>query len=310
MIANLTIFTIGLFLLYYGGHFLVDGSSALAKKWNVRPFVIGTVIIGFGTSAPEAFVSVIAQLKGSSDLSLGNILGSSIANIGLVLGLAALINPIRIQDKLARWEYPFLFAVTVLLTVLALGSQFNVWHGMAFLFLFVVFIVWSFVTGIDPVKVMPLEPQKQKSGLILFKLIGGLAALVWGAELLVRSGIYFANFFGMSELVIGTLLIAVGTSLPEMAATCIAQSKGETGLALGNIFGSNIFNLLLVSGLSLLIRPMPIDFASRGILLPTLLLVTLILFPIMKTSQLFGRRIGFAFVAGYFVFAIFFAFIA
>jgi len=304
MIISLAFLLIGSALLYYGGDLLVNGSSSLARKFKIRPFVIGAVIVGFGTSAPEAFVSVIAQVKGSSGLSFGNIVGSSIANIGLILGLVAVIQPIAVDRQIVKWEYPFLFGVTVVMVSLSFGSTLLSWHAIVFLSLFVVFLVWSIWRG----STSGAEAGQSESGSVwplALKIVIGIVLLVGGSELLVRGGVAIARSLGISELIIGTTMIAVGTSLPELAASCVAALKKEGGLALGNIMGSNVFNLLFVSGLALLVRPIPVDVDSHRILLPGLIIFTMLLFPALKSGRHVGRVAGGVLIASYALFMVF-----
>jgi len=303
MILNLFYFVLGLTLLYYGGDWLVNGSSAVARKFHIRPFVIGAVIVGFGTSAPEAFVSVTAQWKGSSGLSFGNIVGSSIANIGLILALVAVIRPISIDQKIVKWEYPLLAFVTFVLVALASGSVLLQWYAWVFLALFAVFLWWSISRGgADGPRVS--AGREHAAPFLALQIVVGIVGLIGGSELLVRSGTVIARHFGISELIIGTTLIAVGTSLPELAASCIAAAKREGGLAVGNIMGSNVFNLLFVSGLALLIRPIPVTAQSHYFLLPALVVFTALLFPILKSRRDMGRKSGFALIAAYTLFMV------
>ena len=299
---------LGIAFLYFGGGTLVDGSCALARRYHIRPFVIGAVVIGFGTSAPEAFVSVVAQWKGSSDIAFGNFVGSSITNMGLILGIAALLAPIAVERRSAVWEYSYLVFVSLLMAVFASGSELSRMHAWVFLGLFALFLWWSLKHGASDLNrdaARETGVQAMAPWLIAAKVAGGLIALLAGSELLVRSGVAIARQYGMSELAIGSSLIAVGTSLPELAASSIAAVKRQGGIAFGNVVGSNLFNLLLIPALALLIRPIPIGAESHRVLVPALVVLTLLAVPFLVKRNHLGRAAGVVFLAAYGVFLVF-----
>jgi len=305
VILDLVYFIAGIVLLYYGGDWLVDGASDLGRKCHLRPFVIGALVIGFGTSAPEAFVSVTAQWKGASGLSLGNIVGSSIANIGLILGVVALIHPIQVEPVVIKREYPFLAVVTVILFAFCLRDTLTQNTAWVLLGLFLIFLIWSLKRGKKEEK---QEEEMETAALwsVWLKIIFGIVALVIGSELLVRSAVVFARHFGISELIIGTTVVAVGTSLPELAAASVAAARKEGSLALGNIIGSNIFNLLFVSGLALTVRPIPIDAEAHRLLLPALLAFTVLLFPVLELGHhVIRKKAGLVLLVSYATFTVF-----
>lgn len=277
------LFIAGFFILIKGADLLVDGSSSVAKKLKIPTLVIGLTIVAFGTSTPELIVNVAASLQGSADIAIGNIIGSNIANILLVLGIAATIHPIKISRGTAWKEIPFnLLAVTVL-AIMAndvlidgkLFSELSKIDGLILLSFFIIFIYYTF--GISKVEGERENIEEYKLSTSFLYILSGLIGLAFGGKWIVDGGIFIAKNWGVSEGLIGLSLVALGTSLPELATTAVAAYKKRSDLAIGNIVGSNIFNVLMVLGISSTIKP--INFSSEinfDILL--LFLVTLLLF--------------------------------
>jgi cation:H+ antiporter len=251
----------GLVLLYYGGNYLVTGSVRLARVLKISPFIIGATIIAFGTSAPELSVAILAALQGTSELAMGNVIGSNIANIGLVLGLTALIAPLSIApSRLKRESPPFLLA-TFLILGIAWNLEIGRYEGLVMVLLLGLYILRSFSHKEDFHEDMedevPLFAGKG-SYYQIFLIVTGLIILVGGAKLLVAGGVGIARSLGISEWFIGITIVAVGTSLPEIVSSIIAAKRGHGEMAIGNIFGSNIFNILMVLGLTASIHPLKI----------------------------------------------------
>lgn len=253
----------GLTLLVWGAEQFVGGASATAHNLGVSPILIGLTIVGFATSAPEILVSINAATKGSPMLAVGNALGSNIANIGLVLGLVAVIHPIEVKSETLMREMPVLLAVTLLTLALFLDNNISFVDGVVMLGALAVVMYWIVrlatipSPGTDPIEAafeadIPSDMPMRRS---IIKLCIGLVALLIGSELLVRGATDLALAFGVSELVIGITLVAIGTSLPELAVSVISVLRGEYGLAVGNVIGSNIFNLLAVIGIAAVIAP-------------------------------------------------------
>jgi cation:H+ antiporter len=252
----------GLALLYYGGNYLVTGSVRLAHVLKISPFVIGATVIAFGTSAPELAVAILASLKGTSELAMGNVIGSNIANIGLVLGLTSLIAKISISSNRLKREYlPFLFA-SLLILVIAWNLEINRYEGVFMVCLLGLYIWRSFSHKED------FEEEQEDevtlfvgkgSPFQVFLIIVGLGFLIGGAQFLVSGAVAIARNFGISEWFIGITIVAIGTSLPEIVSSIIAAKRGHGEMAIGNIFGSNIFNILMVLGLTAVIHPLQID---------------------------------------------------
>ncbi len=265
MIEYLLLFA-GLAFLVKGGEWLVDGASSLASRVGVPPLVIGLTVVAFGTSLPELLVSVLAALQGSSDIAFGNVVGSNLANILLILGIAAIIAPIKVQRSTTLSEVPFSFLAAALLFTFSLapaldgipGHDIYRFEGIILLLIFCVFIVYA----LEMTRKASRKAKKEDQGIhthtparITVLLVGGLAALYFGGQWTVDGAVAVATVLGLSEYVIASTIIAVGTSLPELVTTVIAARKGNADLAVGNVIGSNIFNILWILGVTAIIAP-------------------------------------------------------
>ncbi|WP_445397568.1 calcium/sodium antiporter [Zobellella sp. An-6] len=280
MLMSLAAIALGLAVLVWSADRFVDGASATARYAGMPPLLIGMVIVGFGTSAPEIVVSIIAALEGNPGLALGNAYGSNIANIGLILGVTALISPIAVHSQVLRKELPIL----LLITLLSLGLLWNGWlartDAMVLLGVFVLLMGWSIMQGMrdgndamaaDEAKELDENQMTLKQA--LFWLVAGLVLLIISSRILVWGAVNVAQAFGVSDLVIGLTIVAVGTSLPELASSIAAIRKNEHDLAIGNVIGSNLFNTLAVVGLAGIIHPLEVatevisrDFMVMGAL--------------------------------------------
>lgn len=282
---------IGFIILIKGADFLVDGASAIAKKFNISDIIIGLTIVSFGTSAPELVVNIAAAWQGKSDMIIGNILGSNIFNTCLIIGVAGMIYPLAVQRTTVRKELPFSIAIIGVMWLLAndtllMGNPdlLSRIDGGIFLLLFSGFLFYIYknsknVGAIDEVDVIESMPLGKSAILVL----GGILGLILGGKLVLDNAIIFAQHFGMTERVIGLTVIAIGTSLPELATSVVAALKKNSDIAVGNVVGSNIFNILLVLGVSATITPHPIDYDVAAnfdiyFLLATTLLLTIFLF--------------------------------
>lgn len=252
-------------MLFFGGEGLVRGASSVARHFNLSPMVIGLTIVGFGTSAPELLVSLQAALEGKPEIAIGNIVGSNIANILLILGISAVIAPLVIPARRMWRDLAFMLAATFILWGMLLGSEITRTYG-AILFLgLLVFLASTFFFGkVEPEENQPEENQLKAWGYT----IGGLIVLVIGARLLVDSAVEIATTFGISEAVIGLTIVAVGTSLPELATSVIAAYRRHTEIAVGNIVGSNVFNIFGILGITALVAPIPADARFAAIDMP------------------------------------------
>lgn len=259
---DLILIIAGLAFLYYGGNFLVTGSVRLARSMKISPFVIGATVIAFGTSAPELAVAILAALDGTSELAMGNVIGSNIANIGLVLGITSLICSMSIAPSRLKRESPPLLLASFLILFIAWNLEINRYEGLFMVCLLGLYIWRSFSHKED----LP-EELEEESHLFAGKgptfqtalIILGLSLLIGGAKLLVEGGVGIARSLGISEWFIGITIVAIGTSLPEIVSSLIAAKRGHGEMAIGNIFGSNIFNILMVLGLTATIHPLHIQ---------------------------------------------------
>lgn len=261
MLINSGLIFIGLILLYFGGEFLVTGSLRLTKTLKTSPFIIGATVIGFGTSTPELAVSVMASLYDSGDLALGNIIGSNIANIGLVLGITALIAPLTIEKKRFADESPPLIIASLIVVVFSWDNYLSMIEGFIMVSLLFVYLWRAFriKENIDnPLEESHLFSKYEGTTFQFFLVILGIAMLIIGANLMVEGSTGIARELGVSEWFIGVSIVALGTSLPELTSSLIAAKRGHVEMAIGNVFGSNIFNILMVIGTASLIKPLSI----------------------------------------------------
>ena len=253
MLVSIVVFFIGLIVLYYGADFLVDGSSRLAMSFGVRPLIIGMTIVSVATSMPELMVSLLAIGQGSSDIAVGNIVGSNIANIGLILGVSALLLQLKVPRGLVQRELPFMIAVTVVLYLMCLDGQLDKVDASVLLMLLVLFIAYCVRyarhTG-EGVKVLEdtIACERCNRGKDVLLIFGGIIGLGLGAHWMVSSAVTIARVLGMSELLIGMTIVALGTSLPELAASLVSAAKGQMDISIGNVIGSNIFHTSAVCG--------------------------------------------------------------
>ena len=275
----------GLVLLVWGADRFVHGAAASARNLGIAPLLIGLTIVAFATSAPEILVSVVAALRGEPTLAFGNAIGSNIVNIGLVLGITAMVRPIPLESATLRREMPALLAVTLLTVSLFLDSFLSRIDGIVMLAGLVIVMIWLVRLGArsapnDPIK-MDYEaeiPDNVSMKSAVTWLVIGLGVLLIGAQWLVTGSIGIAKELGVSEIVIGITIVALGTSLPELAVSLVSALKGEYGLAIGNIVGSNIFNLLAVIGIAATIQPAALAPSVLSLHIFVMVAFTLVLF--------------------------------
>lgn len=299
----------GLAILVWSADRFVDGSSSLANHLGVPPLLIGMVVVGFGTSAPEMVVSALAALNGNPGIALGNAFGSNIANIALILGLTAIIMPIEVHSGVLRKELPILTMVTALTGLLIYDTTVSRADGLLMLAVFCALMCWAVWQGFrsngDPLSAeisQELQIQSMPLGRALFWLAVGLFFLIGSSRLLVWGAVELAHGFGVSDLIVGLTIIALGTSLPELASSIAACRKGEDDIALGNVLGSNLFNTLAVIGIAGSIHPMDVEPAVLSRDLPVMTGLTLSLFLIgfgLRKPGRITRRAGLALVACY-----------
>ena len=285
MLGNLSEVIVGLLLLIWGADRFVHGAAATARNLGVPPLLIGLTIVALATSAPEILVSLVAALRGEPDLAIGNAIGSNIANIGLVLGVVAILRPIELKSATLRREMPALLAVTLLTVALFLDSYLGRADGLALLTGLVIVMIWLTRLGFRSSSADPLQaefdaeiPKHMSMRVAVIWLLVGIGTLLLGANFLVDGAVAIAKSLGVSEVVLGVTMVALFTSLPELAVSLVAAFRGEYGLAIGNIVGSNIFNLLAVLGVAATIQPAVLPPSVLSLHIFVMVAFTLVLF--------------------------------
>lgn len=306
MVASFAFLALGFLLLYGGGEALVRGASSMALRIGMSPFIVGMTVVASATSAPELAVSLQAALAGVDDVAIGNVVGSNIANIGLILAICAMIRPADIHSRMLRLDLPWLIFISVLLLAFLNDGHISRPAGLVFLFGLGLFLYWNVQIArreqLEERVRLELEETVRpirSHGALDALLIGvGLVALVLGGAAFVRGGVSLAEALGVSPAVIALTVIAVGTSLPELATSIVAALKGDADIAVGNVVGSNFFNILAVLGITAVIRPL-----ERGAItmvdLTVMLMFALMLVPLIMVRQRIGRPEGLALLIGY-----------
>lgn len=310
------ILLIGFLFLIKGADFFVEGASSIAKKFNIPSLIIGLTIVAFGTSAPEAAVSITAAIGGQNEMAIANVVGSNIFNILFVVGVTAMIRPIYVQKSTIIKEFPFLLLSSIVLAILAYDVKFQGYNeniltradGLIFIALFIIFIYYlvdmainsNDETNEENYKIMTLPKS-------ILLSIGGLLGIIIGGDFVVNSASDIAMSWGMSENLVGLTIVAVGTSLPELATSIIAAKKGESDIAIGNAVGSNIFNILFVLGVSSYISNVPVQveaFTDMFVMIVSTLIVYLLAISTRRISKVEGMMINLLYIA-YFIFIIY-----
>ncbi len=297
MFYNIILLILGMVLLIKGADFFVDGSSKIAKAMKISPLIIGLTLVSIGTSLPELSVSVNSAIQGKNDMSFGNVIGSNIFNVLVVVGFSALFAPMIVQKSMYKYDIPILIGIYVLLFLFAFLISPNVlqlWESIVLFVLFISYIVFLVIRNkkeTNSQETIKEEDKKRKWYInVLFVLIG-MAGIIFGGELVVNSASDIALKLGMSELLVGLTIVSVGTSLPELVTSIVAAKKGENDIAVGNAIGSSIFNVLLILGLSSIIRPIEIAWTSMvDVIIMTLsaVLIFVFAFKSYKISKLKG----------------------
>ena len=307
---TLALFVLGLVLLVVGAEALVRGASRIAATLGISPLVIGLTVVAFGTSAPELAVSTSSALGGNTDVAIGNVVGSNIFNVLFILGLSAVIAPLAVARQILRFDVPLMIGVSLLLLVLALDGRVGLIDSVALTAGIVAYTGWAIVSSRRANKALVDEyaeefgaQESSSRGIVIDVLLvlGGLALLVIGSEWLVNGATEFAEALGVSELIIGLTLVAAGTSMPELATSVIASIRGERDIAVGNVIGSNIFNILAVLGISGLVSGGDVVVADGALRIdiPVMIAVAVICLPTFFTGRSIARWEGFAFMALY-----------
>ncbi len=310
MLVDFIWLTVGLALLIFGGDFLVKGAVGLALSKNISPLIIGMTIVSFGTSAPEMLVCINAALQpGDANLmSMGNIIGSNIANLSLVLGSTALVASIPVEKPSINQDWPILFVSSLIFIAFSWDLQVVWWEGIILfigVIVFTLFMIWKNKNKGNVAVDLPVEdlPKLSNTKNVWLKNIGflalGIVGLFYGAEWLLSSATNIALAFGVSPYIIGVTILAVGTSIPELTTSVIAAYKKETEIALGNLIGSNIFNILAVVGLTSIISPMKLTQSAFNYDMMWMLAIAVLIFPFMIWKKLIQRWMGLILVLVY-----------
>jgi cation:H+ antiporter len=315
MLLNLVYFVMGLLMLYYGANWLVKGSSSLARNLGLTPLVIGLTVVAFGTSAPELFISVVSSIKDKSMIAIGNVVGSNICNIGLVLGLAAVIHPTTSNRSVYRRDIPIMLGVSIYLLLISFDSKIGRIEGASLFGGIILYTYFNYYIAVkesqrnlksDSVALVhaveEIEYVTSRSRQVLLIAVG-ITGVVAGAEVLIDSAVAIMKIFNVSEKFIGLTVVALGTSLPELATSVVAALKKEMDISIGNLVGSNVFNILSVLGAASLIKPIPIPggFINSGLLVDYLVMIFVGFLPwmMMRKDYIITRRDGFILLACY-----------
>ncbi len=345
MLLQPILFIAGIAGVYFGAEWLVKGSSKLSRDLGIKPIVIGLTVVAFGTSSPELAVSLTASIKKSNDIAIGNIIGSNIANIGLILGISAVVVPLKVEKVLIKRELPLMIGISAVLYYMAMDRQIGFIDGLILFTGIIVFIGYqvystmnskkglrnsigntedasALAPSVNPSckKVDPVlsndnavisensEKEHQTGGKLLIYIgyiIIGLACLLVGSHMLVKSAIMIAGWMGISEMVIGMSVVAFGTSVPEMATSVVSALRKEADICVGNVIGSNIFNILMVLGSVALVRPINVTREVLFFEFPIMLLFSFALIPMIRGNLRVNRFSGFVLASGYFAFIFF-----
>ena len=309
MLEQVLMFVLGLVVLVVGADVMVRGASRLAVSFGVSPLVVGLTVVAFGTSAPEMAVSVGSALAGSPDLAIGNVVGSNIANVLLILGISALITPLLVDEQIIRQEIPIMIGASALLVVMALDGNIGLLESIMLFALVIAYTVFLVVQSRRASKAVqdefetgiPTSTWDSHWAVQIGLIATGLVMLVVGADWLVDAAVAFARAFGVSDLVIGLTVVAVGTSMPEIATSIVAAMRGQRDIAVGNVVGSNVFNIPAVLGAAGIASGagLPVSEAARNFDLWVMLAVAFACLPIMITGREIARWEGVVFLAYY-----------
>ena len=300
MLLDILLIIIGVALVLKGADFLTEGASALARRMHVPEIVIGLTIVAAGTSAPELFVSVVSALNGTPDLAVGNVVGSNTMNCMLIVGCAAMVAPMTISRSTVRKDIPFAVMASILLTCIALDNYLGRIDGIILLLGFVVFMAYTLLQAKNGQTEPQTEVRQLNPWLSLLFLVIGLAMLVAGSNVFVGSASSVAAALGISEGVIGLTVVAGGTSLPELATSVVAARKGQSAIAIGNVIGSSVFNILLILGMTAVISPLQIEGITTidmAVMLISVILVWLFSFTRFTVERWEGALLVFGYLA-------------
>ncbi|GAA5033739.1 sodium:calcium antiporter [Marivirga lumbricoides] len=298
---NTVLLVVGLAMLILGGDLLVRGASRIALRFKISPLVVGVTIVAFGTSAPELLISIQAALAGSPDITMGNVVGSNICNLALVLGVTALIAPIPVNSDSIKIDWPMAMGSSLLLYFLVREGFVDDYEGIMFIVLLILYVIFiirrSRKNNISPAELgieveAPSDAEKQNMGKDILLIIIGGGGLYFGSDWFVNSARDLAIYLGVSERIVGITVVAIGTSLPELVTSVVAAFKRETDLALGNLMGSNIFNILSILGITSLISEIEVSEVILNSDMIWMLAITLVILPMMVFNKRIDRYEG------------------
>jgi cation:H+ antiporter len=289
----------GLLCLFLGGEALVRGSVGIAQRLAISPLLIGLTVVGFGTSMPELLVSIEAAWRGVPDIAVGNIVGSNIANIALIMGITALVWPIRVSGATLRRDTGVMILAALALVPVFMTGQIGRPAGVMLLAGLIGYLVWAYLRPGDMAQDDALSAEKPKAFISVLWVIAGFVALLFGARFLVEGAVSIARDAGLSEAFIGLTIVAVGTSLPELATSVVAAFRRQSEIAIGNVIGSNIFNVLGILGVTAVIQPIPVASRFISFDLPVMIALSLVITALLLTRPVIGRAMGIMFLIGY-----------
>jgi len=310
MILDVLLFLLGLVILYYGAEWLIRGAASLALQHGIRPVVVGLTIVALGTSMPEFLVNSFAAFSGEHHLALGNIIGSNICNVALILGASAVVLPLNVTPEILKKEYPVMVGVMVLFYLLALDGVVNQYDGVLLVTLLIGLLSYLYYDAKHATDQSLLDESIDEDELeagseddttmqkVAF-LIGGTAGLAIGAHLMVDSAVTIAQTMGIPPSVVGLTIVAIGTSLPELAASMVGAIKSESDMSVGNVLGSNLLNVLFVVGIVSIMSPLEVDPVSLTVHFPVMLAFCFLLFPIAWTQYRITRMEGGVLLTGF-----------
>ena len=310
IVTSIFLFVLGLALLIFSSDWLIQACVKLSILLKLTPLFVGLIFVGFATSAPETGVGVVAAIKNYEGIALGNVVGSNIANIGLILGLCALFSPIPVNKNIFRRELPVMLLAVILLYVLSLDGVISRLDGALFIIFLIIFCIISYRGAkstfndkeVDCFSFNKFFKKTRPRFLVIVITLLSLGGIIWGSDLMVRGGSSFARLLGVRPWVIGITAFAIGTSLPELVASLTASFKKLHSISVGNVVGSNIFNIFFVLGLVALIRPIPVERSYLHFEYVVMFIFSLVLLCVMKTHYRITRREGLFMFLGYIVF--------
>ena len=313
MVILVALCLVGFVLLYFGAEWLVKGSSSLARSLGVTPIVIGLTVVAFGTSAPELVVSLISSIQAKSMIAVGNVVGSNICNIALVLGFSALFNPIQSDPSVVRRDIPIMLAISAYLLLLTLDSNLGRIEGTSLFAGVILYTIFNYsLAKKETAGTADIESELEEIGFVaarpkqILLIAAGIAGVVGGAQIVVDNAVKIMTILGVSEKFIGLTIVAFGTSLPELATSVVAAMRGEMDISIGNLVGSNVFNIMSVLGIASMVRPIPIPggFFESGLWIDYLVMMLTSFLPwlMMRKDFTVNRRDGIILLTCYVVY--------